>query len=190
MSDSVRPHRWQPTRLPRAWDSPGKNTGVGCHSHSTFPRTHSPVHESEKWKWSHSVVSNPQRAHGLQPSRLLGPWDFPGKLTEVECHCLLLLFTWEHAMSWYWISYEGNCWAMKQWKGYDQTNSFFHWGVLTYNFLLISDIQHNYWISVNIVKWSPQVYLISVTIYNYMFFLWWEPLRFTFLTAFKHAVQY
>ena len=31
MSSSVRPHRWQPTRLPRPWDSPGKNTGVGCH---------------------------------------------------------------------------------------------------------------------------------------------------------------
>ena len=31
MSDSVRPHRWQPTRLPRPWDSPGKNAGVGCH---------------------------------------------------------------------------------------------------------------------------------------------------------------
>ena len=31
MSDSVRPHRWQPTTLPRPWDSPGKNTGVGCH---------------------------------------------------------------------------------------------------------------------------------------------------------------
>ena len=31
MSDSVRPHRWQPTRLPRPWDSPGKNTGVGYH---------------------------------------------------------------------------------------------------------------------------------------------------------------
>ena len=29
--DSVRPHRRQPTRLPRSWDSPGKNTGVGCH---------------------------------------------------------------------------------------------------------------------------------------------------------------
>ena len=28
---SVLPHRWQPTRLPRPWDSPGKNTGVGCH---------------------------------------------------------------------------------------------------------------------------------------------------------------
>ena len=31
MSDSVRPHGWQPTRLPHPWDSPGKNTGVGCH---------------------------------------------------------------------------------------------------------------------------------------------------------------
>ena len=31
MSDSVRPHRWQPTRLPHPWDSPGKNTRVGCH---------------------------------------------------------------------------------------------------------------------------------------------------------------
>ena len=49
----------------------------------------SPVHESEKWKWSRSVVSDPQRPHGLQPSRLLHPWDFPGKSTEVGCHCLL-----------------------------------------------------------------------------------------------------
>ena len=31
MSDFVRPHRRQPTRLPLPWDSPGKNTGVGCH---------------------------------------------------------------------------------------------------------------------------------------------------------------
>ena len=31
MSDSVRPQRWQLTRLSRPWDSPGKNTGVGCH---------------------------------------------------------------------------------------------------------------------------------------------------------------
>ena len=31
VSDSVWPHRWQPTRLRRSWDSPGKNTGVGCH---------------------------------------------------------------------------------------------------------------------------------------------------------------
>ena len=31
MSDSVQPHRGQPTRLPHPWDSPGKNTGAGCH---------------------------------------------------------------------------------------------------------------------------------------------------------------
>ena len=31
VSDSVRTQRWQPTRLCRPWDSPGKNTGVGCH---------------------------------------------------------------------------------------------------------------------------------------------------------------
>ena len=31
VSDSVRPHRRKPTRFPRPWGSPGKNTGVGCH---------------------------------------------------------------------------------------------------------------------------------------------------------------
>ena len=31
VSNSMQPHRWQPTRLPHPWDSPGKNTGVGCH---------------------------------------------------------------------------------------------------------------------------------------------------------------
>ena len=35
------------------------------------------------------MVSDPQRPHGLQPSRLLRPWDFPGKNTGVGCHCLL-----------------------------------------------------------------------------------------------------
>ena len=42
-----------------------------------------------KWKWSRSVVSDPQRPHVLQSSRLLCPWDFPGKSTGVGCHCLL-----------------------------------------------------------------------------------------------------
>ena len=49
----------------------------------------SPMHESEMWKWSRSVVSDPQWPHGLQPSRLLCPWDFLGKSTGVGCHCLL-----------------------------------------------------------------------------------------------------
>ena len=49
----------------------------------------SPVHESEKWKGSRSVVSDSERPHGLEPTRLLRPWDFPGKSTGVGCHCLL-----------------------------------------------------------------------------------------------------
>ena len=69
--------RWQPTRLPQPWDSPGKNTGVGCHF------------LLQCMKGSRSVVSDPQRPHGLQPTRLLHPWDFPGKSTGVRCHGLL-----------------------------------------------------------------------------------------------------
>ena len=49
----------------------------------------SPMHESEKWKRSHSVVSDYSRPHGLQSTRLLHPWDFPGKSTGVGCHRLL-----------------------------------------------------------------------------------------------------
>ena len=51
----------------------------------------SPMHRSEKWKWSRSVVSVSSQAPGLQPTRLLRPWDFPGKSTGVGCHCLLRL---------------------------------------------------------------------------------------------------
>ena len=50
----------------------------------------SPMHESEKWKWSCSVMSDSSRPLGLKPSRLLHPWECPGKNTGVGCHCLLL----------------------------------------------------------------------------------------------------
>ena len=71
------PHRWQPTRLPRPWDSPGKNTGVGCHF----------LLQCMKVKSQSEVVFNSQQPHGLQHTRLLRPWDFPGKSTGVGCHC-------------------------------------------------------------------------------------------------------
>ena len=45
MSNSVRPHRRQPTRLPCPWDSLGKNTGVGYHF------------LSKAWKWKVKVKS-------------------------------------------------------------------------------------------------------------------------------------
>ena len=50
---------------------------------------------SNAWKWKVKVKSlsraQLQWPHGLQPTRLLHPWDFPGKSTGVGCHCLLLI---------------------------------------------------------------------------------------------------
>ena len=67
---------------------PGKNIGVGCHFLLQCMKV-----ESEKWKWSRSVVSDSSWPHGLQPTRLLCPWDFPGKSTGVGCQCLLWVDT-------------------------------------------------------------------------------------------------
>ena len=63
MSDSVRPHRRQPTRLPHPWDSPGKNTGVSCHF----------LLQCTLACCVTSVVCNSVRAHRRQPTRLLCP---------------------------------------------------------------------------------------------------------------------
>ena len=70
-----------PPGFPRPWDSPGKNTGVGCHF----------LLQCMKVKSESEVTQScpTQRPHGLQPTRLLHPWDFPGKTTGVGCHCLL-----------------------------------------------------------------------------------------------------
>ena len=62
VSDSVRPRKWQPTRLRCPWDSPGMNTGVGCHFLLQCMKMKT---ESEVTR---SVVSDPQQPHGLQPS--------------------------------------------------------------------------------------------------------------------------
>ena len=114
MSDSLQPHGLQPTRLLCPWDSPGKNTRVGCHfllqgtfltrglnsgllhseqilyhlshSHKTLEDI---TKELGKKKWSHSVVSDSLQPYGLQPTRILHPWDFPGKSPGVGCHFLL-----------------------------------------------------------------------------------------------------
>ena len=81
MSNSVRAHRWQPTRLRHPWDSLGKKTGVGCHFllQRMKGKSESEVAQSCPTLWP----------HGLQPTKLLCPWDFPGKSTGVGGHCLL-----------------------------------------------------------------------------------------------------
>ena len=82
-------------------------------SGSPFP---SLMHESEKWKWSRSVVSQSSRPHGLQPTRLLCTWDFPGKSTGVGCHCLLL-------DAYYLIIFSSRNWrAIKPWSVYFDIN--------------------------------------------------------------------
>ena len=74
MSNSVRPHRWQPTRLPCPWHSPGKNTGVGCHFLLQYVKVKS---ESEVAQ-SRPTLSNPMdcslpdsSVHGIFQARVL-----------------------------------------------------------------------------------------------------------------------
>ena len=72
------PRDGSPPGSPRPWDSPGKNTGVGCHFllQCMKVKSESEVAQSCPTQWP----------HGLQPTRLLRPWDFPGKSTGVGCN--------------------------------------------------------------------------------------------------------
>ena len=81
VSDSVWPHRWQPTRLPHPWDSPGKSTGVGYH----FLLQCMKVKSENEFAQSCLTLSNPMDCS--LPGSL--SMDFPGKSTGVGCHCLL-----------------------------------------------------------------------------------------------------
>jgi len=74
VSDSSRPHGLQPTRLPRPWDSPGKNTGVGCHFLLQCMKVKS---ESEVAQW-YPTLSDPMDCslpgssfHGIFQARVL-----------------------------------------------------------------------------------------------------------------------
>ena len=69
-------------RLPHPWDSPGKNTGVGCHF----------LLQCMKVKSQNEVAQLclTQRPHGLQPTRLLRPWDC-GTIPE----CICLVYSWQ-----------------------------------------------------------------------------------------------
>ena len=74
MSDSVRPHQRQPTKLSPPWDSPGKNTGVGCHFFLQCMKMKS---ESEVVQWcptlSDPMDCNPPGSsiHGIFQARAL-----------------------------------------------------------------------------------------------------------------------
>ena len=74
---------------PRDGSPPGSAVlGFSRHEHWSGKPFPTPMHESENWKWSRSVMSYSSQPHGMQPTRLLRPWDFPGKSTGVGCHCV------------------------------------------------------------------------------------------------------
>ena len=98
MSDSVRPHRRQPTRLPHPWDSPGKNTGVGCHFllHCMQVKSESEVVQSCPTLSDPMDCSLPGSSiHGIFQARVL-EWGaiafshFPLSLCKNEYFLLLL----------------------------------------------------------------------------------------------------
>ena len=91
----MRPHRQQPTRLPRPWDSPGKNTGVGCHFLLQCMKVKS---ESEV---AQSCLT-PSDPHGLQPNRLPRPWEALHNLVPayhsrlILCYCPVISPSFSH----------------------------------------------------------------------------------------------
>ena len=98
VSNSVRPHRWQPIRLPRPWDFPGKNTGVGCHFLLQCMKVKS---ESEVTQ-SCPTLSDPMdcsppgsSVHGISQARVL-EW---GAIAFSICSATLTLFWFPFAWS-------------------------------------------------------------------------------------------
>ena len=96
MSDSVRPHRWQPTRLLYPWDSPGKNTGTGCHAllHRIFPTHRSnpglPHGRRILYHLSHQACLRVLEWDAIAFSDgLYSQWNSPGQNTGVGSLSLL-----------------------------------------------------------------------------------------------------
>ena len=95
MSDSVRPHRWQPARLPCPWDSPGKNTGVGCH----FPLQRMKVKSESEVAQSCTTLRNPMdyslpgsSVHGIFQARVL-EWGARSLVENKTLNSLFLNYT-------------------------------------------------------------------------------------------------
>ena len=92
MSDSVRPHRQQPTRLPHPWDSLGKNTGVGCH----FLLQRMKVKSEREVAQSCPTLRDPMDCSlpGSSIHRI-----FQARVLEWQRHpCLCLLPTWKRVI--------------------------------------------------------------------------------------------
>ena len=103
VSDSVRPHRRQPTRLPRPWDSPGKNTGVGCHFRPQCRKVKSESEDAQLYP----TLSNPMdcslpgsSVHGIFQARVL-EWGaiLQSKLLTTKVYIVLRIILFVRHMS-------------------------------------------------------------------------------------------
>ena len=95
----MRPHRRQPSRLPRPWDSPGKNTGVGCH----FLLQCMKVKSESEVAQSCPTLSNPKdcslsgsSVHGIFQARVLewGAIAFSGYRPELCSYFIIMKPSW------------------------------------------------------------------------------------------------
>ena len=97
MSNSVRPHRWQPTRFLCPWDSPGKSTGVGCHFllQCMKVKSENEVAQSSPTLSDTKDCSLPgSSTHGIFQARVLewGAIAFSG-----NCGCLMVILCFLHS---------------------------------------------------------------------------------------------
>ena len=102
VSDSVRPHRRQPTRLPCPWDSPGKNTGVGCHLYQSTTKTS--ITSSKKPETSCPPPLNAQPSKPYSGKDLVGEVIKPClwyslNIYAAKWELLLMLFPLLHIIS-------------------------------------------------------------------------------------------
>ena len=107
MSDSVQPHRRQPTRLHCPWDSPGNNTGVGCHFllQCMKVKSQNEVAQSSPTLSDSMDYSPPGSSiHGIFQARVL-EW---GAVTFSNVNNYFLPTPNQHGLQ---LSYNGSCWS-------------------------------------------------------------------------------
>ena len=95
MSDSVRPQRQQRSRLPRPWDSPGKNTGVGCHF---FLQSMKVKSENEVAQSCRLLVTPWTAAYQAPPSMGLSRQEYWSGVPLPSPFIMLLDFKEKHAL--------------------------------------------------------------------------------------------
>ena len=132
MSNSVQPHRRPPTRLPRPWDSPGKNTGVGCH----FLLQCMKVKSESEVAQSHPTLSDPMdcsllgsSVHGIFQARILEWGVIAFSLGGMN---------WPQSCEWTQGRLKPQVFSETQWQ---QESYYYYWDIIDIHW--VSGVQHS-----------------------------------------------